>query len=390
MNNTLFLYILLILVISKISGELITRIGYPSVVAEIATGIILGPSVLAVIQPNASLQIFSELGFILVLVYAGLHLDVSKLLEVSRQGLVVTLVGVPLTIASGYAVGRFFGYPDLTSISIGSAMAISSVGMSARVLVDLDQLQTPAGITLISVAVIDDIAGVAFLGALLSLSTNNGASSLSILTLILRVGLFFLFIYILGFILKTPEKMIKPVNKSKTMGTLLSYVFVVLFASMSLAELLGIHAIIGAFFAGLMLNRGFAGAETGIRESIMIFTFGLFAPLAYSWVGLNTTLGVLVANIPLLVVILFTGFASRIVGGVIGGKLVGLEWGDSLIVGVGLTGRAGIELAILEVLRSANLINSEIYTSFVILTATACIIMPFMLKCVGAWLGGNK
>jgi Kef-type K+ transport system membrane component KefB len=384
MDNSLFLNILIILVLAKLGGEFIVRFGYPSVVAEIATGIILGPSILGIIYPTESLGILSELGFILVLLYAGLHLDVSQLFEASRYGVLVALVSVPATIASGYAVGRLFGYSNLTSLSIGSAMAISSVGMGARVLVDLDRLRTPAGMTLISSAVADDVLGVAALGMLVSI-TKVGYTSSHIINLALGVGVFFIIFFVVGFVMKLPEKLVETVNKSRTMGTKISYVFIVLFAIMSLAEFLGVHVIIGAFFAGLMLNRGFL-EDLEIHKSIMIFTFGLFAPLAYSWVGLNTVLMTLVTNLSLLVVILFVGFASRIISGFFASRLSGLDWKDSLIVGVGLTGRAGIELAVIEVLRSTGLIGLEIYSSFVILTAVACIAMPLMLKYLCSWI----
>lgn len=384
MDNSLFLNILIILVLAKLGGEFIARFGYPSVVAEIAAGIILGPSILGIIYPAESLGILSELGFILVLLYAGLHLDVSQLFEASRHGVLVALLSVPATIASGYAVGRLFGYTNLTSLSIGSAMAISSVGMGARVLVDLDRLKTPAGMTLISAAVADDVLGVAALGMLVSI-TKVGYTSSHILNLALGVGAFFILFFVVGFVMKVPEKLVETVNKSRTMGTKISYVFMVLFATMSLAEFLGVHAIIGAFFAGLMLNRGFL-EDLEIHKSIMIFTFGLFAPLAYSWVGLNTVLMALVTNLSLLGVILFTGFASRIISGFLASRMSGLEWKDGLVVGVGLTGRAGIELAVLEVLRSTGLIGLEIYSSFVILTAVASIAMPLMLKYLCSWI----
>lgn len=384
MDNSLFLNILILLVLAKLGGEFIVRFGYPSVVAEIATGIILGPSILGIISPVESLGILSELGFILVLLYAGLHLDVSQLFEASRYGVLVALVSVPATIASGYAVGRLFGYSNLTSLSIGSAMAISSVGMGARVLVDLDRLRTPAGMTLISSAVADDVLGVAALGMLVSI-TKVGYTSSHILNLALGVGAFFIIFLVVGFVMKVPEKLVEPVNKSRTMGTKISYVFMVLFAIMSLAEFLGVHAIIGAFFAGLMLNRGFL-EDLEIHKTIMIFTFGFFAPLAYSWVGLNTVLMTLATNLSLLVVILFVGFASRIISGFFACRISGLDWKDSLIVGVGLTGRAGIELAVIEVLRSTGLIGLEIYSSFVILTAVACIAMPLMLKYLCSWI----
>lgn len=368
-------------------GEILAKFGYPSVVGEIVAGIVLGPSVLGLITPIESLGTFSDLGFLLVLLYAGLSLDITQLFEATKRGLVVSIFNVAATMIVGYAIGKFFGYSDLTSVSIGIALTISSVGMGTRVLMDLNRLQTQAGMTLVSVAVIDDVSEVIMLGAVLGIASAGAASvSNQLVIQIVKVALFFLVVFVVGFYFKVPERLNRFVERSRTMGTKLSYIFVVLFATMALAYLTGIHVIIGAFFSGLMLSRAFE-KDREIHGTIMFITFGLFAPLAYSWVGLNTLLTALITNLPLLVAILISGVGAEIIGGCLGSKCAGLNWGESLIVGIGLTGRAGIELAVLEVMRLAGLIGLEIYSSFVVLTAMACILMPFMLKfaCSCVW-----
>ena len=383
----LFLDLLVIIVLAKVGGEILAKFGYPSVVGEIVAGIVLGPSILNLITPIESLGTFSDLGFLLVLLYAGLSLDITQLFEATKRGLVVSIFNVAATMIMGYAVGKFFGYSDLTSVSIGIALTISSVGMGTRVLMDLNRLQTQAGMTLVSVAVIDDISEVIMLGAVLGIASVGVASASNQLVIqIMKMALFFIVVFVVGFYFKVPERLNRFVERSRTMGTKLSYIFVVLFATMTLAYLTGIHVIIGAFFSGLMLSRAFE-KDREIHGTIMFITFGLFAPLAYSWVGLNTLLTALITNLPLLVAILISGVGAEIFGGCLGSKCAGLNWGESLIVGIGLTGRAGIELAVLEVMRLAGLIGLEIYSSFVVLTAMACILMPFMLKfaCSRVW-----
>jgi Kef-type K+ transport system membrane component KefB len=161
-----------------------------------------------------------------------------------------------------------------------------------------------------------------------------------------------------------------------------------MFSTMGLAYAAGVHVIIGAFFAGLMLSRAFR-EDKDTHGAIRLMTFGLFAPIAYAWVGLNTVLTTLAASLLLMVTIVVAGIGAEILGGGLGSKCAGLNWRESLVVGVGLTGRAGIELAVIEAMRLAGTNTPEIYSSFVVLTTIACLLMPVMLKfaCAYAWEG---
>ncbi len=382
-----FIDLFAILVAAKISGEILARLGYPSVVGEIATGIILGPSVFGLILPQGSIGQFSDLGFALVLLYAGLTLDTKELHKAAKRGLFISVVNVTITISLGYLIGKHFAYPDLTSIALGVALSISSVGMGTRVLMDLGRLNTPPGITLLSGAVIDDVSGVLILAMVLGIaSSENVAIANQIIMKIAQIALFFAVIFVVGFYTKIPEIIERRVQRSRTTGTKLTYVFASLFATMGMAHLAGIHGIIGAFFSGLILNKVYR-EDREIQRIILLMTLGLFAPIAYAWVGLNTNLATLSTNLLLLSSILAAGLGGKILGGTMGSRCTGFRWNESFVVGIGLTGRAGIELAVIEVMRSAGIIGSEVYSSIVVLTALACILMPFMLKvaCTYFW-----
>ncbi|MEM2875598.1 MAG: cation:proton antiporter [Candidatus Bathyarchaeia archaeon] len=380
MDLTLVLNLLILLVLAKLSGEALAKKGYPSVVGEIFTGILLGPSVLRLINPNNHLELFADLGFLLILLYAGLSLETERFFQATRKGLIISVgdVGIPMIL--GYSIGRFFNYPDISSISLGIALSISSVGFGTRVLIDLKRLKTLVGMAIVSVAVIDDITGVLLLGTTLSIASTGGIVMLNQLFLrILAAALFLTLIIAVGFKMKIPDRLKKMTERSNTMGIKLFYVFAVLFTTMSLAYLTGLEAIVGAFFAGLMLNRAFKD-DKETHETIKSMTFGLFAPVAFGFMGLNTLLPTLIINIPLFLCIMAAGFVGKILGGGLGAKITGFSWRESLVVGIGLTGRAGIELVVLEVLRRAGLITLEVYSSLIILTAMACVGMPLMLK----------
>jgi len=221
----------------------------------------------------------------------------------------------------------------------------------------------------------------------LALAKGGSTAAANSLTLqAFKVIIFFLLVYIVGFYARIPERFGKFVGKASSQGSRLSYLFTIMLSMMGIAQVAGLHMIIGAFFGGLMVNRAFKEDRETLRTTTLI-TLGFFAPFAYAWVGLNTIASTLISNLPLLGSILVAGVGAEILGGFLGSRCAGLRWEECLVVGVGLTGRAGIELAVIEVMREAGLITSEIFASFVILTALACLLMPFMLRfaCRCAW-----
>ncbi len=166
--------LVLILVAAKVSGGLARRLHQPAVLGELLAGVVLGGSVLGLVNPaNNVLHFIAEIGVILLLFHIGVETDLRQLLQVGGVSAAVAIVGVVLPFALGYAVCRLLGLDNLVAIVAGAALTATSVGITARVLSDLGRLQEPESQTILGAAVIDDIIGLIILTVVTGLTEGK-------------------------------------------------------------------------------------------------------------------------------------------------------------------------------------------------------------------------
>jgi Kef-type K+ transport system membrane component KefB len=160
----LILVVIATLAAAKILGLLAQRIGQPAVVGELIAGVILGSSVLGLLDPsNHALSIIAEIGVIVLLFEIGLETDIKSLVSVGAEATTVALVGVVVPFGAGYAVAHLLGLATIPALVSGAALTATSVGISVRTLSDLKELDTREGQTVLGAAVLDDIVGLAIL-----------------------------------------------------------------------------------------------------------------------------------------------------------------------------------------------------------------------------------
>ncbi len=156
---------------AKLLGFLTTKIGQPAVLGELLAGVLIGKSALGFVDPsNETLHLLSELGVIILLFSIGLETDLKKLLKVGGASAAVALAGVALPFALGYATCRLLGLEALVAIVAGAAMTATSVGITARVLSDLGQMQSEEGQIVLGAAIFDDVIGLVILAVVTGLA----------------------------------------------------------------------------------------------------------------------------------------------------------------------------------------------------------------------------
>ena len=178
-----FLGILVVmLVAAKVSGYLAQRAGQPAVLGELIGGVLVGKSVLGLVNPELeTIQLLSELGVVILLFAIGLETDLGRLLKVGATSLAVAVVGVGLPFALGFAACRLLGQSTIVSIVAAATLTATSVGITARVLSDLGRLHEPEGQIILGAAVIDDILGLLILGVVAELTEGREVSWLGII-----------------------------------------------------------------------------------------------------------------------------------------------------------------------------------------------------------------
>ncbi|MYB50758.1 MAG: cation:proton antiporter [Acidobacteriia bacterium] len=296
-----------ILLAARAGGEIFERLNQPAVLGELVFGILLGNLGLLGLQAEALpdtpfLAVAAEIGVILLLFQVGLECDLDDLLAVGPSAVTVAVIGVAAPLALGFAVSSVFMPEDVAwyaHLFVGATLAATSVGITARVLKDLELIEKPESKLVLGAAVVDDILGLVILAFMLGLvhSADQGTSaSFSLMPLILigvkAVG------FLAGSILMS-RTIIMPIIslvehfKSKSGGIVLSVAYC--FVMSALAELIGLADIVGAFAAGLVLDRAitkyFGGKEPlhRIEESVAPLC-AVFVPVFFVYMGMRVEL----------------------------------------------------------------------------------------------------
>lgn len=388
-----FTNLLILLVTAKLLGELFERFKQPSMIGEIIAGIILGPSLLNLIHRTEEIKIISELGVFLLVIIAGLEIDIDDILKsLKGRNIIISIMAFFIPLLSGFTVGYFFGLETMTSVFIGLCVAITALPVSIRILMDLGKINSNVGQKIISVAIFDDVLALTILGVLLTIKDTDmsfgavsQAAAMSILKLILFIGVLSLVYWVIKKISNRGDYLEQGLNKllllikGKEPLFAIFFAFVLLFSTFT--ETLGLHFIVGAFFASMLISKTLIGKENflTIERTTSKMAMGFLAPIFFAGIGLEFSISS-IESFELLIAILVVSYLSKIIGGYFGGTLARLNKKVSLTLGIGLNARGIMELVIANIAYKAGLISSEIFSILVIMGILTTLTTPLMLK----------
>jgi Kef-type K+ transport system membrane component KefB len=398
MNNpslelSLFTNLLLLLVFSRIFGEILERFNQPAMIGEILAGIILGPSILNIIHRTEEIRIISELGIFFFVILAGVEINIDEILNSLRgKNIIMPVISFIIPFVCGFGVGILFNLDITATFFLGLCISITALPVSVRILMDLGKLNTELGQKIISVAIFNDVLALMFFG----MFWNNKNATLTIKSFLKVVFLSFLklfaFIFILTIAYILVKKMVQKGNyikvyldkivsilKIKEPLFTLFFIFILVFSTIS--ENLGFHFIVGSFFASMLISESLIGKENLhiIQSSTSNIAMGLLAPIFFASIGLETNLFSL-TNLSLVLVVLLIAFISKIISGYFAGRMTGLNPTTSLTLGVGLNARGIMELIIANIAFINNFINIEIFSILVLMGLVTTMLTPIFLK----------
>jgi Kef-type K+ transport system membrane component KefB len=380
------------------------RFKQPAMIGEILAGVVLGPTVLNVMVRNEELTAISELGVFLLVIIAGLEIDVREIAKTSRgRNLITSLLAFLIPIGSGFAVATAFDLALVPAIFVGLCVAITALPVSVRILMDLGQLKSEIGQRIIAVAIFDDVLALTILGVLLDV--NNAAnSSIDVLglaigitlgkILLLLAGLIFAYRLINkftdrdNFIELQLDKLLLFMRGKESLLAIM-FAFILIFAS--LTEAVGLHFIIGAFFASMLLSKELVGLAhfQEFEKTTHGMAMGFLAPIFFAGIGLEFQFSS-ITEWGLLFAIIGVSFLSKIVGGYIGGRFAGLRHRKALTLGIGLNARGIMELVIANIAYREGLIGVQIFSILVIMGVFTTINTPMLLKRSFRWLKAEQ
>ncbi len=388
-----FTNLLILLVGARVFGEIFERFKQPAMIGEIIAGIILGPSLLNLIHRTEDIKVISELGIFLLVIIAGLEINIDDIFKsLKGRNIIISIMAFFVPIFSGIAVGYFFNLDVMTTVFIGLCVAITALPVSIRILMDLGKINSEVGQKIISVAIFDDVLALSILGVLLNIKDTDmsfaaisKAGGISLVKLLIFITLLSLIYVGIKRVLKKGNYLEESLNKlvgflkGKEPLFALFFAFVLMFST--LTESLGLHFIVGAFFAAMLLSENLIGKENlhTIEKTTSNMAMGFLAPIFFAGIGLEFNFSS-IGNVGLLVSVILVSYGSKIIGGYLGGTLAGLNKRVSLTLGIGLNARGIMELVIANIAYKNGLISTEVFSILVIMGVLTTLTTPLLLK----------
>ncbi|WP_440771350.1 cation:proton antiporter [Natronorubrum sp. DTA28] len=358
-------------------GELVERAGEPIILGEILVGMVLGAHVLGIVDPSGSFALLAAIGSMLLLFDAGYEeIDLGELERGGVPVAIIALFGAGLPATIGVAIGLAFGYSLSASGILAIAVGVTSIGITARVFLDLDRLDTRYGLHVVGAAVSAEIVGLTAFSLLLT-TQQAGASGGQYVRIIGIIALFFLGVIVVQRVLieRVSHLLARFQQPSADLLGIVGLLFLFGYA----ADAAGLDVIVGGLIAGLIVGgeRRFRDAE--IRDGIVGIAYGVFIPLFFVNVGAQMDPTILFQVDPLVIAVVTLGVIVKVGGSYLGARIVGHPSDEALIVGVGMLPRAGVELVVVTGALAAGIIDQRLFSAVLALVLVSVLSTPPLL-----------
>lgn len=400
--NVLFI-IALSLILARLIGYLFHKIGQPAVIGEVLAGIILGGIIVYISSfdviyffnyplelPNFQfskeldldpIYLFSQIGILFLLFISGLETSIPKIKRMGKASSFVAIGGVIVPFVLGFLSGILLGLDISISVILGLILIATSVGVTVRTLMDINELDSDVGATILGSAVIDDVIGILLLAFVIGAGSLWGAIGIGI-----RIALFFLIFLYLG--LKIIDKILDFGEKIHLPKAFLSISLAILLIYSFFADKAGISGIIGAFIAGILIGQNVKSRK--ITEDIKAIGYGFFIPIFFVYVGFSLWDGLSAGEISIIrlvllfIIVLVISIIGKIIGCYVGAKAAGLSNMESLQIGVGMIPRMELALIIVTAAISHKIIEGvvahELLLITIFMTISTTFIAPILIK----------
>lgn len=380
----LLLQIITIVVVARLFGWICRKIGQPAVIGEIIAGIVLGPSLVGMYFPEFSgflfpaeslnnLQFLSQIGLILFMFVVGMELDLKVLRHQAHEAIVISHASIIIPFTLGLGLAYFIyssfapqGVPFVSfGLFLGISMSITAFPVLARIAQERDLHKSRLGTIVITCAAADDITAWSLLAAVIAI-VKAGSFMSSVPTILMAVGYVFIMLKIIKPFLKRVGDL--HASRETLSKPIVGIFFLVLLLSSYTTEVIGIHALFGAFMAGTIMPENQKFKQIFI-EKVEDVALVLLLPLFFVYTGLRTQIGLLddsglwtICGLVILVAVV-----GKFIGSAMAAKFIGQSWRDSLSIGALMNTRGLVELVALNIGYDLGVMTPEIFAMLVIM-----------------------
>ncbi len=401
-SEGLFLVQIIVLVVSgRLLGELMVRIGQPSIMGQIIAGIILGPSLFGLAFPHLQASLFpsdgaqksmtdaiGQLGILFLLLLAGMETDLSLARRLRKSAAGVSLTGIVIPFAAGFALGEFIPdalLPDpqkrlVTSLFLGTALSISSVKIVATVVREMGFMRRNVGQLIVASAIIDDTVGWVIIAVTFGLAVKGTVDLATLATSVIGTLAFMAVSFTVG--RRVVFEIIRWTNDHfRSDLPVLSAIIAIMGAMAIITNFIGVHTVLGAFVAGILIGES-PILTRQIDVQLRALTTALFMPVFFGLTGLQTDLTVLADPSILLLTAAVVVIASigKFGGAFAAAKIGGYSAAEALALGCGMNARGSTEVIVATIGLSVGVLDEKLFSVIVAMAVITTMAMPPTLR----------
>ncbi|MCL2228015.1 MAG: cation:proton antiporter [Oscillospiraceae bacterium] len=372
----LLLFIALILLSTKAMSMFMKRLHLPQVVGALVAGVLLGPAVLNLVEPNETISVIAEFGVIFLLFAAGMETDFRQLRKSLKSSLLISVLGVAVALGGGFLVAFLFGNPTFESFFVGVIIASMSTSITVEALNEMGKLKTKVGTALMGASLFDDVLVIVILALVMGM--GGGGFSIGILGItLLRIAAFFALAVIAGIIVNKFFNWFygRFGNRGKLAIFAIAYCFLMAY----LAEMLGLADITGAYLAGIAFCS--TRCVEMLEEKTHQLSYLFFTPVFLANIGIHTSFdGMTGSLIAFTAVLAVVAAASKFVGCGLGAVISRFTKRECVQIGVGMIARGEVSFIVAAKGIAVGYMSGTMYPSVIVVVLVTVFITPLLLK----------
>lgn len=380
LDYTYLLSIAIILLSTKVFGGLTEKIHLPHVVGALLAGVIIGPSMLGIVDNTAFLDEVAQIGVIILMFMAGLDTDLGEIKRKGASYLVIALMGVIIPLIGGFLSYIWFFHINpgveqdlLKALFVGVVLTATSVSITIEALRELGQVNSRIGNAILGAAIVDDVLGI----IVLTIITSFKDTSISISAVLIKMAVYFACMFVFGIITTFGAKYL---DFKKDRRRITVYVLALVFIISYISEIyVGIADITGAYLVGMIFSR--FSVRNEIVKKVNVLSYLFFSPIFFASIGLKTKFDnfssqTLIFAIVLIVVAILT----KVFGAGLGAKLCKFTNHEALNIGIGMVSRGEVALIVAQKGYGLGLIDADLFSPIILMVVVTTIFTPILLK----------
>ena len=390
MEPRLIINIVLILLVAWVLGDLFQRVRLPRLLGELLAGLVLGPPLLGWVQPREAMTVLADLGIFFLMFYSGMEMDPHELLEHFWVSVAVAVGGFFLPFILGYGVARLFGATLMQALFMAMGLSVTALAVGARVLQDMEIYHSKVGHIIIGAAIVDDILALVSFSVLMGLAKTGEVDFFRVALLLAEVAAFFGGTILVGhFLIPRFTRRLKD-QEAKGFTFALMAALIMGF----LAELVGLHLIIGAFLAGQFVRKEVVEPELyqHLHDRFFNIIYGFLGPIFFVSLSFHVNLNLSGRDWWFLAAVIGVAVVGKVVGCALPGLIMRRNWQEAAVIGLGMNGRGAVELIVAKAVLllsyglmargaiTAPLLTQSQFTILILMAFITTFITPLSLR----------